>query len=292
MADSAVHVALTFDDGFWAPAYATIRSICLFSQRRSDLVFHLFHRTLSDAHRQDLASIATEFPVTLHWYDLDRSELFLDIARRMPENKRLSNIVYARLVLDRLLDPAIERAVYLDCDVLVRDDIAKLYNWDLHGRPIAAVRDTIGAWLVSGRDARGNRDIFDTADPYFNAGILLIDIPKWRDTNVVGYMEQALADGVLQRIYYDQDLLNLVFRNNWLQLPWRWNTINPIAAHEGLDPAILHYTGEKKPWGIWTSWRRSVAFARFYRHVMTNDIFYAYARYRIKTRWKKRLRLS
>ncbi len=37
--DTAIHIALTFDDGFWAPAFATMRSIALSSRRRSDLNF-------------------------------------------------------------------------------------------------------------------------------------------------------------------------------------------------------------------------------------------------------------
>ncbi|SEP60626.1 Lipopolysaccharide biosynthesis protein, LPS:glycosyltransferase [Devosia sp. YR412] len=290
MTDRAIHIALTFDDDFWAPAFATMRSICLFSRRRSDLVFHLLHRTLSPQHRADLEDIAKEFPVELRWYDLDQSPLFEDIAARMPVNKRLSNIVYARLIVDRLIDPAINRILYLDCDMLVRDDIATLYEWDLQGAPIAAVRDSIGAWLVAGRDVANNRDIFDVAHPYFNAGMVLIDIAQWRAADIIGCMEQAYADGVMQRIYYDQDLLNLVFQDRWLQLPWRWNLIDARPVHEGLDPAIIHYTGESKPWFTLTSMRRSVAFARFYRHVMTNKLFYDFARHRRKRWWQKLLR--
>ena len=52
-----MHIALTFDDNFWAPAYATMRSVCLFTHRRSELVFHLCHRTITDQHRADLAKI-------------------------------------------------------------------------------------------------------------------------------------------------------------------------------------------------------------------------------------------
>src|SRR5690606_7118730 len=134
-----MHVALTFDDNFWAPAYATMRSVCLFTHRRDELVFHLCHRTLSAEHRADLLAIEAEFPVTLRWYDLDRSDMFRDIAGRMPENKRLSNIVYARLMLDRLVGPGVERILYLDCDMLVRDDVGALFDLDLEGKAIAAV---------------------------------------------------------------------------------------------------------------------------------------------------------
>lgn len=286
------HIALTFDDNFWAPAYATMRSVCLFAHRREALVFHLCHRTLTPEHRADIERITSEFPVTLHWYDLDQSEMFRDIAARMPENKRLSNIVYARLMLDRLVGPAVERILYLDCDMLVRDDIGYLFELDLGDKAIAAVRDTIGAFITGGRDLKRNRDIFDPADYYFNAGLVLIDVAKWREADIIGQMERAYATGVMQRIYYDQDLLNLIFKDQWLKLDWRWNTIDARHAHEGLDPAILHYTGENKPWGIFAGMLQSVAYARLYRHVMTNELFYRFARHRWKRWWKKRLRLG
>jgi lipopolysaccharide biosynthesis glycosyltransferase len=286
------HIALTFDDNFWAPAYATMRSVCLFTHQREELVFHLCHRTLSAQHRSDLEAIAAEFPVTLRWYDLDQSRMFRDIAGRMPENKRLSNIVYARLMLDRLVGDEVQRILYLDCDMLVRDDVAWLFSLDLEANAIAAVRDTMGAFITGGRDLKHNRDLFDPADHYFNAGMILIDVARWREADIVGRMEQAYASGVMQRIYYDQDLLNLIFKNQWLELPWRWNTIDARHAHEGLDPAILHYTGEHKPWSVLLGVLRTVAFARLYRHVMTNALFYRFARHRWRRWWRGKLGLK
>ncbi|KRA96618.1 hypothetical protein ASD83_16110 [Devosia sp. Root685] len=288
----AMHVALTFDDNFWAPAYATMRSVCLFSHRRQELVFHLCHRTLTAAHRADLECITEEFPVELRWYDLDQSNMFRDIAGRMPENKRLSNIVYARLMIDRLVGPDVTRILYLDCDMLVREDVAFFFELDLEGNSIAAVRDSIGALITGRRDLKQNRDIFDPADYYFNAGMVLIDIAKWREADVIGRMEEAYAAGIMQRIYYDQDLLNLIFKGKWLKLPWRWNVIDARHAHDGVDPAILHYTAERKPWGVLAGMLQSVAFARFYRHVMTNELFYRFARHRWKRWWLKTLRLG
>ncbi|WP_354062487.1 glycosyltransferase family 8 protein [Devosia sp. 2618] len=284
-----IHIALTFDDNFWAPAYAVMRSVCLFTTHRADLVFHLCHRTLTDEHRADLAKIETEFGAKLVWYDLDKSELFVDIATRMPVNKRLSNIVYARLMIDRLVGPSVERILYLDCDMLVREDINKLYRIDMEGFAIAAVRDTFAPYIVGGRDLVGNRDIFDIATPYFNAGMVLIDVAKWRDADIIGRMEQYFKDGVMARIYYDQDLLNLVFKDNWLALDPRWNVIDARHSHEGLNPAILHYTGKTKPWGIMSGILQSVAFGRIYRHVMTNELFYRFARHRWKRWWLRKL---
>src|SRR5690606_5017174 len=118
--------------------------------------------------RADLEAITAEFPVTLRWYDLDQSDMFRDLAARMPENKRLSNIVYARLMIDQLVGPEVERILYLDCDMLVREDVAELFALDLEGNAIAAVRDSIGAFITNRRDLKQNRDLFDPADYYFN----------------------------------------------------------------------------------------------------------------------------
>ena len=286
MSEKPIHIALTFDDNFWAPAYALMRSVCLFTHRREDLVFHLFHRTLTSEHHADLERIAEEFGARLVWYDLDGSELFADIAARMPVNKRLTNIVYARLVIDRLLPADVERVLYLDCDMLVREKIEALYDIDMEGFAIAAVRDTAGPFIVGGRDLRRNRDIFDLADPYFNAGMILIDVAQWREAAIVDRLEQALRDGVMARIYYDQDLLNLIFRDNWLHLPVRWNIMDARKPHEAFNPAILHYTGKQKPWDLFST----TAYHRTYRHVMTNELFYRFMSHRRKRFWNKQLR--
>ena len=282
---SPIHIVLTFDDNYWAPAYAVMRSICLFTHRRGDLVFHLFQRGVSTAHQADLDAIATEFGARLVRYDLDTTTAFAGIADRVKTSRRLSNVVYARLLIDRLLPPQVERVIYLDCDTMVRDRIEDLYTIDMAGYPIAAVRDTTGAFIVGGRDIRENRDLFDTADSYFNSGMLLIDVPKYRDVDVGGRLEAAIADGIMARIYYDQDLLNLVFKNNWLALPWRWNTIDAHHAHEATDPAILHYTGPWKPWHLFSN----AAFRRTYRHVMTNELFYRFMRHRWRRYWLKKI---
>ena len=283
-----IHIALTFDDNFWAPAFATMRSVCLATHRKADLHFHLCHLPLTGEHRADLENIATEFGAHLHWYDISKLEQFTDIAARARYNQRLSNIVYARLLFDRFLPEDITRLIYLDCDLYVRADIAELAEMDMAGLPIAGVVDSLYPFVTHRRDLMTNRDLFDTADPYFNAGMLVIDMDKWRKADIPGKLEKAITDGTMDRIYYDQDFLNLVFRNNWLQLDPLWNTIDPRPAHQSLNPHILHYTDRRKPWNLVSG----VAFARVYRHVMTNEIFYRFWRHRIKNRILKFLRLK
>lgn len=277
---NAIHVALTFDDFYWAPAFGTMRSICLSTFRRADLVFHLCHRGLSEEHKADFAAITQEFGAAVLFYDIDANETCASVMARAPYNRRLTNIVYARLLFDRILPEGIERLTYLDCDMLVRAPIEAVAEIDLKGNAIAAVPDPQAIGIMGGRDIKANRDIFDPAQPYFNAGLVIIDLKAWREAKIIDRLEALLADGTMARLYYDQDLLNLVFAGKWLKLDQLWNFQNPRTIHESFNPYLAHYTGAHKPWFLWSH----VGFARNYRHIMTNPLFYRYWRLRMKKR--------
>ena len=276
MSGTPIHIALTFDDNFWAPAYATMRSVALASERRNDLVFHLFFRCLTATHRTALDAVRTEFGVNLVDHDLTANTDFISFLAGMSFHPKLTNLVYARLMLHELLPADIARVIYLDCDMMVRAPIEALYDTDLQGNAIAAVLDPHRHRAMLGRDFRRNADLFDFRTPYFNAGMLLIDRKAYGDANLPERTRAYHEQGVLTRIQYDQAILNLVFKDNWLPLDFRWNLTNPQPAHENLEPKIVHYSGPHKPWSLFSS----AAFARDYRHTMTNAYFYQFMRER------------
>lgn len=283
MADTALDIALTFDDGFWAPAYATMRSVCLASHRRGHLVFHLLHRGLTVPHRQALEAIRDEFGATLIDYDLTTNAAFTGFLAGMSYHKALTNLVYARLMLDQLLPPDIARVLYLDCDMLVRAPVEELFRLDLEGKAVAAVLDPHRHRAMLGRDFKQNSDLFSFDWAYFNAGMLVIDRALFAAADLPGRTRAYHEAGVLARVQYDQAVLNLVFKDNWLPLDFRWNVINPQPAHENFEPKIVHYTGPYKPWHL----LNRLAFAQAYRHTMTNEVFYRYWRERQLRRLKR-----
>jgi lipopolysaccharide biosynthesis glycosyltransferase len=291
MSGKPIHIVLAFDGHFWAPAYALMRSICLSTKRRGDLNFHLFHQTLNDVQRADLDKITPEFGAALHYYDLDTNEVFLERFGNASAHRRWPLIVYGRLMIDEILPPEIDRVIYLDCDMMVRAPIEQIYELDLEGHPIAAVADPWSVSIISGRDMahETKADLFDPADRYFNSGMLVIDRKGWREAEPMKVYEKLVENGAADRLYYDQDLLNLIFMDNWLALEPIWNLLNPRSTSHVHNVAILHYTGEFRPWNLVSG----VAFAGMYRHTMTNELFYRYMRYRWKKWWidffKKRL---
>jgi len=265
-----IHIALTFNDKYWALAYTVMRSICLSTRLRRDVVFHLCHSALTPEHLQTLEAIPTEFGATIRHYDPAAHPAFAELIASLPYNDRFPAIVYARMLLDKLLPPNIERVIYLDCDTLVRRPIEELYDRDMGGMPIAAIADPFHDGIKLGRDIRTKQSPFDSAEPYFNSGVLLIDRKGFAEANIPARIAEFAKTGILAQLYFDQDMLNLIFAGRWLELPWYFNLMNPRPSHETLGPAIVHYTGHRRPWQLFSG----TAFSRTYRHVMTNDVFY------------------
>lgn len=286
MAARKIHVLFAFDDKFWAPAFAAMRGICLATHRRKDLVFHLCQLGLTGEHRIDLEKITAEFGARLVFYDLATNADFQTRCANLPSDSRLNQMMYARLLVDVLIDPKIARIIYFDCDTYVRAPIEELAEMDLGGFPIGAVEEPHADFITRQTDMRHNPDLFDPADPYFNSGLLVIDTAKWRQAGVLDQLAKMTANGTMDRIYYDQDFLNLVFKHKWFKLDQLWNIIDPRPAHQALNPKMVHYTGQRRPWNLVSG----VAFARTYRHVMTNELYYRYFRFRLKRRIAKLLR--
>lgn len=282
---SPIHIALTFDDNFWAPAFALARSIALTTARKRDLVFHLIHDHLRSERRSDFARLIEEFGVRIAHYELSEHAEFNAVCRQLPVDKRLHTVMYARLLIDRILPPGIERVIYLDCDTMVLAPIETLYEHEMGDKPIAAVMDPLRLVNMLGRDMREKTGLFDGTTPYFNSGVLLIDMAHFAQKRIPERIEDFRRTGVLEKLYFDQDMLNLIFADQWYPLHWRFNVMDPRVAHQAMDPWILHYTGHSRPWKLIST----VAHRRTYRHVMTNELFYRYMRHRWARWWKKRL---
>ncbi len=297
MAERALHIALTFDDRFWAPAYASMRSVCVSTRRRADLVFHLCHQGLQAAHRADIDTLAAQYGVTIRHYPLEQNDVLSDALKHLPRSgtPRWTEIVYARLFIHRILPAEVKRLVYLDCDVFVRRPVEELFDLDLEDRVFGAVEAVYHIEAQVERGFTPKLELFDPADRYFNSGVLVIDMEKWAAIDIVAEFlallgPRAKDQHFLDSLMLDQDVLNLVFRGRWLELDYRWNFQNPLPEHERLLPYIVHYCGYRKPWFI----LGGTAFHRHYRHLMTDRIFYAFWRERMARKlsgWRDWLRI-
>jgi lipopolysaccharide biosynthesis glycosyltransferase len=158
-----------------------------------------------------------------------------------------SKVAYARLYIDEYL-PNLSRCLYLDTDLIVCSDITELYDTDLMGNITGCVPD-ISSFnqfqLARFKDKLGLKN----PSLYFNSGVMLIDLDAWRKDKIglraikIGLENYDLLDGM------DQDILNIVLEDKWLNLDAKWNT-SKYDASENFDNGIIHFLGRVKPWHV------------------------------------------
>ena len=137
-----------------------------------------------------------------------------------------------------------DQALYLDCDIVVTRDLSEIFAVDLGSYPLGAVRD-LGGEVYFG-------------EQIFNSGVLLINVNYWRENDIAGQlieMTDNLHDKVTQG---DQSILNMLFENSWMELPFAYNcitlhtTFSDYEPEKGLYPPVIHYLTERKPWKEYT----------------------------------------
>lgn len=176
------------------------------------------------------------------------------------ENKvHLSKATYFRLYLHKLLPPEIDRILYLDCDMIVLDDLEAFYEINFYGKPCAAVID-----MFNNSNEIYQRLNYQENTGYFNAGMILINLPVWKQEEI---SEKALAfiqSHPEKCVAHDQDALNKALSGNFIissvkynmQLDFFRHFSNLIIdksfftdiSHSIQSPVIIHFTGPTKPW--------------------------------------------
>ena len=113
---------------------------------------------------------------------------------------------YARLFLSSLLPKSINKVLYLDCDSLIVDSFKELWKIDINDYPCAAVID--GTNTAVKEKLGFNRDEY-----YINAGVLLINLKKWREDHVEEKFVRFMTDNQNKFYQHDQGIINNTFKN-------------------------------------------------------------------------------
>lgn len=177
-----------------------------------------------------------------------------------------SYAAYARIFIPDVLDED-GRVLYLDGDTLVNGSLAELMAIDLKGKPFALAVDCVPCSY--------KRVINHPTDqPYFNSGVMVLDLKKWRASRCTERFLSELASPKGPNILGDQDIFVRVFPTETALLPPKWNFISHffLFSYNGLakvvggkrllcftreqydeaqrDPRIFHFLGNTlgRPW--------------------------------------------
>ena len=101
----------------------------------------------------------------------------------------------------------VNRIIYLDGDIIVRDSLRELWNTNIDGFPLASIPDTENCTV-----SHYNRLKYPQSLGYFNSGVLLINLQYWREHHVLNDFLQIVKEKRPILRCHDQDIMNLLFR--------------------------------------------------------------------------------
>lgn len=172
IAGNKVHVAMATDDNYAHHLAVVIASILKNLSLERELCLYVLHDAISNGTKEKIQSLTSIRPFEIN---------FIDVCCEQYEGLRskwtvhLSKMTYARLNLGELL-PNLEKCIYLDCDVIVRDEISELFEIDISDYFFGAVEE-IEEPLLNIKYKFSREDMINIPDGYgyFNAGVLLLN---------------------------------------------------------------------------------------------------------------------
>ena len=269
-----ITVVCAADDAYALPLAVTIRSALETLDARRRMRLLVLDGGISDTSKRRLLASWSFRDVAVEWIAPDPA-----LVDDLQISRHVNLITYYRLLMPWVLPAELGRVIFLDADLLVRRDLSELWDVPLNDAACLAATDTAAPrldartlanfdrchrFLAAVEPIPNWRDLsLDGGGKYFNAGVLVVDLPQWRAVNLAEQALRCLREHHEHVRWWDQYALNVLLAGRWNELDPRWNQgahaytfptpgESPFEAEmfHALrnDPWIVHFTSHHKPW--------------------------------------------
>ena len=243
------HICFSLDENYSEQLSVAITSLLLNSDEDESFSFYVLNEKMSEINRKKILALKKTKDFEINFIDVD-ANAFIDFP--IPRNRwteckesTISRPAYFKYLIANQLSH-LDKVLYLDCDILVINTLKELYNIDIGENYAAMVQDVENEKLSK---------TFQLSN-YFNTGVMLINLKKWREEKINDRLMQATYDNIDSILFADQDIFNIVFENKIMKLPKRWNyqfflcnKEDNISLYQNVhNYNIIHFAGKNKPW--------------------------------------------
>ncbi|MDR0546858.1 MAG: glycosyltransferase family 8 protein [Dysgonamonadaceae bacterium] len=246
-------IVLCTDNNYAQYCTVAIASVCR-NNKGTHISFHIITDGLSEKNKRNIQKVISGYAQKIIFYSIDSTVLKNCPIHSTVRNCDTNIAVYFRLLIPLLLPETIEKVLYLDCDLVVRKNLSELWKIDIGNNPIGAVKEYDYFDGIIADTEMLKKLNFDPTKGYFNSGVLLMNLPYWREHDLSNKLINFIDTYSESIRYWDQDAINVVLSGNIKPLPPRFNvqTIfldknSPVNKTKGEEPAICHYTEYWKP---------------------------------------------
>lgn len=249
---------------------------------------------LTDVDEKELSEKALSFIYSRYQKEVICLNISDSIIERFKVDRYISHAAYYRLFLSEVLPADVDKVLYLDSDLVVIGDLKSLICLEFtNNNKIDSVDESASKntnhedelYLYAMNEMKWEsrerlQSMGLSGTKYFNSGVLLINLKKWRTEKISAKLISIALNYKEQLKWWDQDVLNIAFENQWGEINFGFNTVNLVFKEEKefkKHSAIIHYTGSSKPWQFRNSHPLKNIYWHYlrktpYRYYIPNDI--------------------
>jgi len=229
-----VNIAFLIDDSYSEQLAVTLASILKNDRHNTEFKVFVIDTGISEENKNRIKKLEGNYLID---FIPVQPEMFEDF----PSIYHLKTLNYARLLLPSLV--SCDKILFLDCDLLVLDDLTELYAMDFDENYACAVRERLSDELYIKKQIK-NLGIRN----YFNAGVMLLNLKKMREDDIQNKSMCFAQEHPEKILLLDQCVLNHVFEDRVKFVDKRWNYQYKLnKSPKPKNPAIIHFVGWEKP---------------------------------------------
>jgi lipopolysaccharide biosynthesis glycosyltransferase len=262
---SLVHIAMTLDSEYLRGSMAAVHSVLRHASCPEHVFFHFISAEFDPASPRVLTQLVrSTFPSLNFKVYIFREDTVINLISSSIRQALENPLNYARNYLGDILDQCVDRVIYLDSDVIVVDDIHRLWSTKVTGSRVIGAPEYCHANFTKyftdsfWSDPLLSRVFASRSPCYFNTGVMVMDLVRWRAGNFRRRIENWMELQRKRRIYDLGSLppFLLVFAGNVEPIDHQWNQHglggdNVKGSCRSLHPgpvSLLHWSGKGKPW--------------------------------------------
>lgn len=225
-----INLCFICDDNYAMPTAVAITSLKLHRDTKILYEIYIIQNGLSSVNEKRLLSLATtNFHIT--FIDGEKYANYSEVDG-IRSAKHVSTSALYKFNLPDIF-PTLDRILYLDGDLLIRDSLASLYFMELGDNYAAACPDMGAEFFIKPYNLRLNTDL----EYYFNSGVLLLNLKQLRIDDLTKKLFDYRLNG--KNDFMDQDAFNVCFQGKVAWIDFMYNFT--ITSYEKFDSETICY---------------------------------------------------
>ena len=176
---------------------------------------------------------------------------------------------YARAIANKVLPESIDKALFVDSDILFNGDLSELDKLDMSDSIVAGVPE---AMLMTKYVCYENKDLLSNCENYINYGVVYFNMENWRRFNGDKLIRECVSQALYDFRIAEQSIMNLAFKDYTKLMPVKFNFYTMLHGisfktmrrwypkrelfslnefeEAVLSPIIIHFVGDyfNRPW--------------------------------------------